>query len=337
VLQPYINGKELNSIPDLTPPRYVINFGDRSEKEAEAYPYAIERVRVTVKPQRDVLTRQIHETCYWKHWDKREKLYGALSMLKRAIVCSFVSKHLPFVFLPTNIVFSKELVVIPSAQAQHFALLQCTFHSLWARAYSGTLKSDLSYSISDAFRTYPGAAYSAELDRLGETYHETRRQIMLERWEGLTATYNRFHNPKETSADIAGLRDLHRQMDEAVALAYGWPDLDLGHGFHDTAQGTRYTIAEPARREVLKRLLALNHERYAEEVAKGLHDKKKGGGKRGKKKAAPSAPLPLASSAPASGGGFDIRPYARPSGSQGGAGGGEGDEGDDTPSQGRMW
>jgi hypothetical protein len=70
-------------------------------------------------------------------------------------------------------------------------------------------------------------------------------------------------------------------MDAAVAAAYGWHDLDLGHGFHATKQGTRYTISEAARREVLDRLLALNHERYAEEVAAGLHDKGKGKAKRG--------------------------------------------------------
>jgi hypothetical protein len=62
-------------------------------------------------------------------------------------------------------------------------------------------------------------------------------------------------------------------MDKAVAAAYGWSDLELGHGFHQTKHGVRYTISEAARREVLDRLLQLNHERYAEEVAAGLHDK----------------------------------------------------------------
>jgi hypothetical protein len=61
-------------------------------------------------------------------------------------------------------------------------------------------------------------------------------------------------------------------MDQAVAAAYGWDDLALGHGFHETAQGLRFTIDESARREVLGRLLALNHQRYAEEVAMGLHE-----------------------------------------------------------------
>ena len=76
-------------------------------------------------------------------------------------------------------------------------------------------------------------------------------------------------------------------MDNAVAAAYGWTDLDLGHGFHETKQGIRFTISEPARREVLGRLLKLNHERYEEEVRQGLHDTKskakKPGTKRGRK------------------------------------------------------
>ena len=98
--------------------------------------------------------------------------------------------------------------------------------------------------------------------------------MMLSRHEGLTKTYNRFHDPDETSADIQKLRQLHVEMDNAVAAAYGWTDLDLGHGFHETKQGVRYTISEAARREVLGRLLKLNHERYAEEDKQGLHEKK---------------------------------------------------------------
>ena len=68
---------------------------------------------------------------------------------------------------------------------------------------------------------------------------------MLSRQEGLTKTYNRFHDPDETTADIQKLRELHVEMDNAVAAAYGWTDLDLGHGFHETKQGVRYTISEP--------------------------------------------------------------------------------------------
>jgi hypothetical protein len=111
------------------------------------------------------------------------------------------------------------------------------------------------------------------LSRVGEEYYTARAQTCLRRKSGLTRIYNRFHDPGEKSEDIAGLRALHPAMDRAVADAYGWTDLDLGHDFHETKQGIRFTVSESARREILDRLLALNHQRYAEEVAQGLHDK----------------------------------------------------------------
>jgi hypothetical protein len=115
---------------------------------------------------------------------------------------------------------------------------------------------------------------------------------MLARQEGLTKTYNRFHNPDEIAPDIQTLRDLHVEMDNTVAVAYGWDDLELGHGFHATKQGRRFTISEPTRHEVLARLLKLNHERYEEEVRQGLHDKKQVNKGR-KKKDTPSNTLAL--------------------------------------------
>lgn len=60
------------------------------------------------------------------------------------------------------------------------------------------------------------------------------------------------------------LQELHDEMDKVVKSAFGWDDL-LGHDFHETAQGVRFTVSESARREILSRLLRLNHERYEEE------------------------------------------------------------------------
>ncbi|MBK9089226.1 MAG: hypothetical protein IPL90_09340 [Holophagales bacterium] len=48
---------------------------------------------------------------------------------------------------------------------------------------------------------------------------------MVRNDEGLTKTYNRFHDPDETSPDILRLRTLHDAMDRAVLDAYGWTDL----------------------------------------------------------------------------------------------------------------
>ena len=132
----------------------------------------------------------------------------------------------------------------------HFAVLQSALHELWAAEYSSTLKQDLSYTPLTAFQTFPFPKLPASSNQLlaitGETYHEHRRRIILAQQEGLTATYNRFHNSDERSqaADIAHLRGLHVEMNHAVAAAYGWSDLALGHGFHETEQGVRFTISE---------------------------------------------------------------------------------------------
>ncbi len=48
---------------------------------------------------------------------------------------------------------------------------------------------------------------------------------MIDRGEGLTKTYNRFHARGVNAPDIARLRALHAEMDEAVLRAYGWDDL----------------------------------------------------------------------------------------------------------------
>ena len=158
----------------------------------------------------------------------------------------------------------------------YFAILNSCFHTEWAEKTSSRLKEDPNYNLAKTFETFPLPEPTPELNGLGRSLHE-HRHILFKRWqEGLTSIYNRFHDPYEAAADIQTLRNFHVEMDKAVADAYGWSDLDLGHGFHETKQGTRFTISEAARREVLARLLKLNHERYAEEVAQGLHDKAKG-------------------------------------------------------------
>ncbi|MBD2429401.1 hypothetical protein H6G62_26135 [Phormidium sp. FACHB-1136] len=213
--------------------------------------------------------------------------------------------------------------------------MSSSIHESWVRAYSSTLETRLKYNPSDCFETFPFPENTDTLEQIGETYYTHRQTIMQTRQEGLTKTYNRFHDPTCTDPDIQTLRHLHIQMDNAVAAAYGWHDLispphpltpsptrgegeqemavsppsptlgeggrggeGLNHGFHNTKQGLRFTISETARREVLDRLLALNHQRYAEEVAQGLHDKKKGKGKnaKGKSKKVKSKPASVADS-----------------------------------------
>jgi hypothetical protein len=272
VLFPYLNGEDLNSRPDQSPSRWVINFQDWPLEKAEAYTDCIDIVRKKVKPERDRNNRKIRREFWWQYAERCPALYSTIKNNEKVLVCPIFTKHLSFCFVPSNQVFMNKLYIFPFEQHKHISLLNSSIHEIWARAFSSTLETRLQYTPSDCFETFPFPLNMESLNDIGERYYNHRQSIMLARQEGLTKTYNRFHNPNEHAADIVQLRALHKEMDESVAHAYGWDDLALEHGFHETKQGLRYTISEAARREVLDRLLALNHQRHAEEVAAGLVD-----------------------------------------------------------------
>lgn len=282
VLFPFLSGEDINNQPDQTPSRWVINFHDWPLERAELYPECIKIVRDKVKPKRDIDKRKVRRERWWQYAERAAGLYNRITGMRRVLAIAFTTKYVVFAWEPTDIIFSLLTVITLDSDAS-FALLQCTFHQDWAIANGSTLGSGPRYTPTDCFETFPFPANMEGLDDIGECYYQHRQVIMLARQEGLTKTYNRFHDQKETAEDIAWLRELHREMDEAVARTYGWDDLDLGHGFHETKQGLRYTISEEARREVLGRLLKLNYERYAEEVALGLHEKGAKAKKKGKR------------------------------------------------------
>ncbi len=293
VLFPYLSGEDLNSRPDQSPSRWVINFHDWPLEKAETYPACMAIVRERVKPERDRLSSgdasaKDRAARWWQFSRPTIKLYEITGKMSRVLFHPFTSKYLCFAFAPTGIVYAGPHVVVTLSDYADFAYLQSCAHEAWALQYSSTMKRDLRYAPSDCFETFPFPLDISDLDDIGERYYAHRQGIMLSRQEGLTKTYNRFHNRSESAEDIERLRELHVEMDRAVAEAYGWGDLDLGHGFHETKQGVRFTISEEARREVLDRLLLLNHERYAEEVKQGLHDKKAKKGK-AKKRTKPKA------------------------------------------------
>jgi hypothetical protein len=137
-------------------------------------------------------------------------------------------------FVPSQWVYNEKVVVFTDCP---LAILQSNIHEIWAREFSSSLKKDMQYTPSDCFEIFPFPILNSQfptLSTIGETYYTHRQSIMLDRQEGLTKTYNRFHDPNETAADIAKLRSLHIEMDQQVAIAYGWQDLDLGHDFHPT-------------------------------------------------------------------------------------------------------
>ncbi len=285
VLFPYLNGEDLNSRPDQSPSRWVINFHDWPLERAEQYPDCMRIVREKVKPQRALSNRKLYKEKWWQFAEKCPGLYSTIAGMERVLVRAQVSKTWGWIFIPPKMVYDQRLVVFAFSNIRPFTILQGTFHWEWAIQYGATLRLDMSYTPTTSFETFPFPANMDGLEDIGERYYQHRQAIMQARQEGLTKTYNHFHDEQEMAEDIVRLRELHREMDEAVARAYGWHDLALEHGFHETKQGLRYTISERARREVLDRLLLLNHQRHAEEVEQGLHETGKKTSKGGKRQA----------------------------------------------------
>ena len=278
VLFPLLIGDDINSRPDQSPSRWVINFHNWPLERAERYADCITLLRALVKPERDKLIGRNPESTrrgqnWWLYAQDANRMFLAIRSLSRVLVKSIVSKHHIIAFVPTGFVPSHVVVLFAFEDFGHFAVLQSAIHEQWAAVHSSRLETRLRYTPATCFETFvfPEAIVSTAAS--GRQYHLLREGIAVERREGLTAVYNRFHDRGETSEDIVRLRMLHEEMDHAVATAYGWGDLDLGRGFHTTKEGDRCTLSIAARSAIIERLLGLNHQRYVEEVKAGLHEK----------------------------------------------------------------
>ncbi|HWH00353.1 MAG TPA: DNA methyltransferase [Pilimelia sp.] len=287
VLFPYLNGQDLNSRPDCSASRWVINFHDWPVERAATYPECFSQVERLVKPEREKITYSPAGKYWWRYEKTRPEMLRAISGLERVIVLAQVSKTVMPAFVGAEQVFSHKIVVFSTDDPAMLAFLSSAAHYWWAISRSATMKADLSYSPSDVTSSLARPELTGELRVLGERLDSYRRELMLARNAGLTATYNLVHDKGVRDEDIAELRRIHVAIDEEVMRAYGWGDLELDHGFHETRQGMRYTVGPVARQEILDRLLELNHERYAAEKAAGLHDKKKAA--RPKKATSPKA------------------------------------------------
>jgi hypothetical protein len=280
VLFPYLIGKDINSRPDLSASRWVINFRDWIEDKAKTYPDCYDHVLRLVKPDRDQNNRKVYRDYWWQYAEKRPAMQRAIAGLKRFVVITRVSKTVMPVMVPTGQVISEGCVVFASADTAMLSLVSSASHYWWALNRPSTMKGDLRYTPSDMFETLALPEFTQEMRELGDRLDTFRQEVMLSRnggdGIGLTATYNLVNSNECSDADIVELREIHKAIDMAVCRAYGWDDLipQLDHGIHPVGRDTRFTIGPTVQREILDRLLELNHERYAAEVAAGLHDKK---------------------------------------------------------------
>ena len=311
---PYLGGEEVNNSPAQMHDRYVINFGDfplerkatghrwRDLKEetqrqqihdgfvALDYPYPVasdwpdllEIVKQRVRPGRIKDNRENYRRLWWQFAERRPGLSTAMSRHRSVFCLSRVSPWHTLSSIPSSLVPAESLVVIASESYAMFSILQCRSHEVWARFMASSLEDRLRYTPSDCFETFPfpeNYESNLGLETAGNAYYDFRADLMIRNDEGLTKTYNRFHDPNEDSADIQHLRKLHAAMDRAVLDAYGWWDIqpvceffpefdeedEEGEGERPKRKKYRYRWPEEIHDEVLARLLDLNRQRALEE------------------------------------------------------------------------
>jgi hypothetical protein len=305
VIFPYLDGDDLKSVPEQRATRWVISFWDWPEERAQEYESPWRRIEDRVKPERQrlnergefVLRKPLPER-WWQFGEKRPGLYHAIGRghyfeqhpedwnpearpLEHILVAGRVGKYFNPSVVPNDVIFHEKCVVFAVTEPYAYAAI---FNSspvdAWVWKQSSRMKLDLNFSPSDAVETFPflESPDVIRFDQLGRDYLQSRREVMTDPANpiGLTKLYNRFHSASDGDRRIEHLREQHREIDAAVMCAYGWEDIDLGHGYHEQPNlaendRVRFTISDAARAEVLRRFTELNRRRYQEEVDRDLH------------------------------------------------------------------
>ena len=264
LLRPYCNGKELIS---GTLNRYVIDAFPRTEEELiKEAPTVYQWLLDKVKPHRDANRDRDLREKWWLHRRNNLDLRRSQEGIERFVGTVLTSKHRFFVFLPVEVLPDQTIVAISHSDAAIFAVLSSKQHLLWSLSTGGTLEDRPRYLKTTCFDPFPFPDLTDPqriyLRQLGEDLdaHRKRQQAAHPKLT-LTQMYNVLE--KLRAGDmiegkdkdiydqglIGILRDLHDQIDAAVADAYGWP-VDLSD------------------EDILLRLVALNKKR-AEEEARG--------------------------------------------------------------------
>ena len=213
--------------------------------------------------------------------------------MRRVLVTSQVNPRFGFTMMPADWIFSQKAVVFCIDSYSGFGTIQSRVHETWARFLSSTSIELMSYTPSDCFETFPfpeNWETDQALEAASKVYYKFRASLMLENNEGLTKTYNRFHDPEERDPDILKLRELHAAMDRAVLDTYGWSSIKtdceflLDYEIDEEEWGGkkkpwRYRWPDEARDDVLALLLELNAARAKEELRSGAAAARKGGKK----------------------------------------------------------
>jgi type II restriction/modification system DNA methylase subunit YeeA len=277
VLRPWMNGMDLTRQPSG---RWIIDFGwGMSEREAALYeaPYAY--ILEHVRPVRLQNRRETYAAFWWRHVEPRPGMWRAFAGQRKYVATTTVSKHRPFCWIGARVCPDHQLIAIARDDDTSFGVLHSRFHEGWALRLGTSLEDRPRYTPSTTFETFPfpegltpnrpaaeyaddpGAIAIAEAARWLNELREAwlNPPDLIERVPEVVPgfpdrivpagpkaaailkkrTLTNLYNERPTWLDNS-----HRELDAAVAAAYGW----------------RADIDEE---DALARLLDLNRERAA--------------------------------------------------------------------------
>ena len=275
VIRPFLTGTELNSFWPKSQETFVIAFGERSDEESKIYTACWDIVVERVKPSRDEITKQIHEECFWKFWDKRAKQFEEISNNTHFLVKARDSTEWAFAYVSTDCVVSSKIIIFKDISLWRFACLQSGIHRVWCENGASTIGRAITYNPTIGLEFFPFPDEPDNLKKMATEYLDIRASSMSALDVGMNDLYRFTHSSLARNSEVDMFRQKIVDLDMAVVAAYDWQDIDLGHGFHEVPylpekDRVRFTISETARIEVLRRLTELNRQRYEEE-AQDLH------------------------------------------------------------------
>ena len=297
LIRKYSNGRD---ILQLTRNTFIIDTYGLTETELlEQYPAIYQHLLIHVRPERDASRDKQFKELWWLFGRWRPQFREYTKLINRYIATAETAKHRIFVFFDSDVIPDHTLITFGLSDSFFLGILSSAVHLCWADKSGGTLEDRPRYNKTRCFDPFPFPALEEgslkqRIRDLGERL-DAHRKRQQEQHPGLTLTgiYNvleklRSGEPltaKEKQIHDQGLvtvlLQIHDELDEAVLEAYGWGDLkEAPHscGAGECAaiekrealpNGISFTPPQECggslKDALLTRLVALNHQRAAEE------------------------------------------------------------------------
>jgi hypothetical protein len=129
-------------------------------------------------------------------------------------VSSEKREYIPIGFLDQNTVISNSASAIYDPEIWIFGVISSKMHMVWVRAVGGRLKTDLRYSSSLIYNTFPFPEISKEYR---ETIERCADRVIFTREEYPELTLAQLYDPKKMPEN---LRQAHSSLDEVIDQCY---------------------------------------------------------------------------------------------------------------------